>query len=111
MQDIAEQMRDELTGLPFAFEIRIVGTDLEPEGITRNQQIRDFQSTGEPLANVLTQLVIKENPVQTVVSPTETDQKLVWVKSPEQAGTILITTRNAAAANSVELPTAFQSTD
>ena len=111
MQDIAEQMRDELTGLPFAFEIRIVGTDLEPEGITRNQQIRDFQSTGEPLANVLTQLVIKANPVQTVVSPTETDQKLVWVKSPEQAGTILITTRNAAAANSVELPTAFQSTD
>lgn len=111
MQDIAAQLRDELPGLPFAFDVRIVGTDLEPEGITRNQQIRDFQTTDEPLADVLTKLVLKANPVQTVVSPTETDQKLVWLKSPEQTGTILITTRNAAAARSLGLPAAFQTTD
>lgn len=108
MNDVAQQMRDDLSGLPFEFTIEIVGTELEPEGITRNQQIRDFNASG-PLRDLLTQLVMKANPVQNLVSASDPQQKLVWVVAPDSEGKIQITTRSAVSGSDRKLPQAFQS--
>ena len=103
-RDIAQQVADELTGLGFTFQVEIVGTDLEPEGITRNQQIRDFAANERTVAEILTQLAMKANPVQTEANSDE--QKLVWVEA-EETGRVLITTRAAAASQGRDLPAAF----
>ena len=107
-QAIAQQVREELSGLPFTFEIRIVGEDLEPEGITRNQQIRGFEAQAQSLREILTQLVAQANPVPGVESVQSVDQKLVWIESSQTLGEILISTRSAVAAQGRELPPEFQ---
>ena len=81
------------------FRIKILGDDLKLDGITRNQQIRDFQQNDKTVAEILTALVMKENPITTVESPSEPDQKLLWVVGPDPADgkeAILITTRQVA---------------
>lgn len=93
--------------------VRIIGSDLEKNGITQNQQIRGFERDGQPLRNVLTDLVLGANPDKTATGPTDPKQSLVWVvhpqgKPPEETE-ILITTRDAAAGN-YELPPEFQIT-
>ena len=105
MNDIAEQVRDELKKLPFTFSIELVGADLEPDGITRNQQIRDFAALNVPVSDALTAIVQKANPVQGVTDATNADQKLVWAVG--DAGRILITTRSAAKRKGIELPAVF----
>lgn len=107
MRDVMQQVRDEFSGLPFEFTAEIDGTDLEPEGITRNQQIRDFVETDGSVADVLTRLVMKANPIQTVTAASETDQKLVWAVSSAAEGKILITTRAAVQAKRIPLPAEF----
>ena len=81
------------------------------EGITRNQAIRDFVMVDKPLQEILTGIVMKANPVTTVQSPTEKDQKLVWLitDDPLKAGTkiILLTTRKAAETKQYTLPAVF----
>lgn len=108
IRDIAQDVRDELTGIPFEFTIEIVGTDLEPEGITRNQQIRNFAETNRKLSDVLTALSMKANPDQSVTSPSDDNQKLVWLADKTQPGKLLISTRSAANAKQMELPSAFR---
>ncbi len=102
MRDIAEQVRNEHMGL--SFDIKLIGTDLQPEGITRNQQIREFEAVNSSLSDILTQIVRQANPVQNLASANDPEQKLVWVLSPDQPGTVLITTRNAANEKGIELP-------
>ena len=104
--DIAQQVRDDLQGLPFDFTIEINGGDLEPEGITRNQQIRDFDVASVSLAEVLTELVRKGNPVPDISKPVEADQKLVWIIASDR-NRILLTTRSAANSRGDTLPTVF----
>ena len=98
-------------GLPFEFVIKIDGNDLMDEGITRNQAIRDFVMENKPLEEILTGIVMKANPVTTVQSPTEKDQKLVWLitDDPIKAGNkiILLTTRKAAESKQYTLPSVF----
>ena len=93
-------------------EIKIIGGDLQKDGITRNQQIRNFKAEDESVAEVLTNLVMQANPVTTVQSASEKDQKLVWVESQDAESAnrlvIMITTRNAAEAKGLQLPPAFQ---
>ncbi|MBT4844465.1 MAG: protein kinase [Planctomycetaceae bacterium] len=109
--DIANEVRSSLTGLPFKFEINIAGNDLQLEGITRNQAIRDFTMKNKSLAEVLTGIVMKANPDPTVTSPSMPNQKLVWLitTDPNDPGnkTILITTRKAAETNKYTLPSIF----
>ena len=107
MQDVAEQIRDGLPGLPFEFSIEIVGTDLEQEGITRNQQIRGFGQSSRALSEILTELVMKANPFQQVTQASDAGQKLVWATSPTLMGKILITTRSAARKKGLTLPKNF----
>ena len=47
---------------PFEFAIKIIGDDLEADGITRNQSIRDFKQENQTVADILTALVRKANP-------------------------------------------------
>jgi hypothetical protein len=91
-------------------EVFLLGNDMERDGITKNQQVRDFRFKETPLREVLTALVMRANPVTTVKSPAEVDQKLVWVvgSHPEQADrqAVLVTTRTASA-GTYELPAEF----
>lgn len=111
MRDLAEDVKGKLPGAPFEFAIKILGDDLKLDGITRNQSIRGFQQENQTVADILTALVRKANPVTTVKDPSEVDQKLVWVigPDPEAAGkqVILITTRAAATTKKYNLPAAF----
>jgi hypothetical protein len=113
MRDLAEDVSGQLKGAPFEFSIKIIGDDLKLEGITRNQSIRDFQQENQTVADILTALVRKANPVTTVQDPSEKDQKLVWLvgadpENPSQQA-VLITTRTAAATKKYTLPPPFVS--
>jgi len=109
--DIVMDVRSSNRGLPFEFDIKIDGNDLMDEGITRNQAIRDFVMENKPLEEILTGIVMKANPVTTVQSPTEKDQKLIWLitDDPLKAGNkiILLTTRKAAESKQYTLPPVF----
>jgi|GEM_PF-3060446 len=104
MNDIAVQVREELKGLPFTFSIELVGADLELDGITRNQQIRDFSAANVSVSDALTAIVQKANPVQGVTDAASPDQKLVWAVG---SGKVLITTKSAAKQKGIDLPAVF----
>lgn len=99
--------------LSFPFAIKIIGQDLERDGITRNQQIANFNGSGLTLEQSLTALVRKANPTSEE-DPTSDDQKLVWVVAadPEKPAEqiVLITTRKASATKRFSLPAVFQPT-
>jgi serine/threonine protein kinase len=111
MRDLATAAREEYPELPFDFQIKVIGTDLQKEGITRNQQIRDINAKQVSVADVLTQFVRKGNPVTTVQNPNEIDQKLVWLVGPDPDDAtkkiVLITTRVAAGEKKLTLPAVF----
>jgi serine/threonine protein kinase len=97
MSELEKEIRTDLPGLPFEFAIKIIGKDLELDGITRNQAISMFKMENTPLEGVLNGLVIKANGV--APDPSDAAQKLVWVVGPDpdkpDHQVILITTRKA----------------
>jgi hypothetical protein len=111
MRDLAVDVRDLAKGAPFEFDIKIIGADLEKDGITRNQSVRDFDQKDQTVADILTALVRKANPITTVKDPAELDQKLIWVIGPDPDNAaktiILITTRAAATTKKYTLPAPF----
>jgi hypothetical protein len=112
IQDLAEEIREAYPRLPFPFDIQILGSDLQLNGITRNQQISNFTAEDQSIADILTLIVRRANPVTTVTDPSESDQKLVWVIGPDpddsEKQIVLITTREAAARDGYTLPAPFQ---
>ncbi|MCA9266838.1 MAG: hypothetical protein KDA41_00125, partial [Planctomycetales bacterium] len=112
MKDLVAATKEAYPSITFPFDIRIIGGDLQKEGITRNQQIRDVRAAGVPVADILTQLVRKANPVTTVKEPSEIDQKLVWLVAPDPddpaSKIVLVTTRAAATEKKLALPAIFQ---
>ena len=117
IRDLADDIRQDHPQLPFTFDIQIAGSDLQLSGITRNQQITHFTATDQTIAEILTSLVLRANPVTTVTNASEADQKLIWVIGPDPTGTdpadpkrqiLLITTRDAAERNGYKLPRPFQ---
>lgn len=111
IRTIENDLLEKFSDLPFYFDIKIIGPDLQGNGITRNKEVRNFDASGT-VAEVLTQLCVKVNPVTTVKKASEKDQKLVWVVGPdpdnEAKTALLITTRDASAAKNYTLPKAFQ---
>lgn len=79
---------------------------LQAEGITRNQRVSDLETRGKTLAELLTALVSKANPIGGAALDGKR-QKIVWVVDPAEEA-ILITTRSGAKKKSLELPKAFQ---
>ncbi|XZE20185.1 hypothetical protein SH449x_000043 [Pirellulaceae bacterium SH449] len=108
---IATEFNDAIPSDSPRVEMMINGGAFQKEGITQNQQIRDFSFERKPLREVLTNLVRRANPVTTVQSPTEKDQKIVWVvlDNPDSPGSkkIELTTRVWAETNGVQLPKEF----
>ena len=108
---IATEFNDSVLKNQSSLRMSINGTAFQKEGITQNQQVRNFAQKGVALRTVLTDLVRRANPVTTVQSPTEKDQKVVWVvlDDPENAGgkKIELTTRTWATDNKVTLPKEF----
>ncbi len=94
---------------PLRFELD--GASFEKAGITRNQQLRDFKHVDKPVRDVLTAIAKRGNPVTTVTDTRDKDQRLIWVvrDDPQQAGQKLVslTTRDAAAADSIPLTVEF----
>ncbi len=89
-------------GLPAGSEkmtIKLVGTDLEKDGITQNQKLRNFEQRAKPLREILTALCMRAH-TPTLTDPKDPGQKLVWAlgPNPEDANqkAVLITTRTAA---------------
>jgi hypothetical protein len=112
VQSVETAIGDSFSALPFAFSIKILGGDLQRNGITRNQQIRDFDARNRTIAEILTAMVMQANPIKTVQSPDEEDQQLVWVIGPDPADpaqtSILLTTRAAAREKNYTLPLIFR---
>ncbi len=112
IQDFSVDIREDYPDLPFPFEIRILGADLQLGGITRNQQIANFTAEGQTIADILTRMLMRANPITTVTDPSEPDQKLVWVVAADPDDpvkrVVLITTRDAAQREGYKLPAPFQ---
>jgi serine/threonine protein kinase len=110
LQRIATEVSESvLSGEPMTMMIN--GGAFKIQGITQNQSIRDFKQSSVPVRTVLTDLVRRANPVTTVKSATEKDQKVVWIviDDPDRAGKkkIELTTRTWAETNKATLPNEF----
>ena len=112
MANIQSEVKSTYKNLPFEFKILIMGDDLKVDGITKNQSIRDFNVQDTSVADILTAMVRKANPVTTVQDPSEKDQKLLWVVAPDPENAanriVLITTRQAAENAKYTLPEVFR---
>ncbi len=92
------------------FDVRIDGAALQEEGITRNQQIRNFRQPNRTLSDILTALVQRANPVPTdrVSAP---EQKLIWAYEPRLAEEgpfrVHLTTRKGATSAGWTIPPVF----
>ena len=110
--DLQTEIKDDLGKLPFEFNIRLIGSDLEKDGITKNQRPSELVIEQKSIAEILTSIMMAANPSKDITGPSDPMCKLIWVVSddPENPGqkAILITTRAAAAAKSYQLPPAFQ---
>jgi hypothetical protein len=76
--------------------IEVLGADLEPEGITRNNQF-GVEARDRPASDVITAVLLKANP----------EGKLVYVIKPKSPGgeeMIFVTTRAAAARRGDRIP-------
>ncbi len=107
VQELAGLVRDDAKNSAFQIEVR--GEDLQKDGITRNQQIRNLRLQDKPLREILTELVRRANPVA-VSSVQQPEQKLVWVPAPDQGDEgrrVWITTRTTALQKGLQLPKEF----
>jgi hypothetical protein len=94
------------------FTIKLLGKDMEKEGLTRNQAIRNYEATDKPAAEVLTDLVMRGYPSSDVTGPSDPRLKLIWIVGahPDDAEklAILITTRESAKTRGDKIPKVFQ---
>jgi hypothetical protein len=98
-----------------SWQIRIDGKSFAEEGITRNQPIQDLKIEAQPLANILTELAMRANPVQAARAPDEANQKVVWIilkpeesqRTEPEGPVVWITTKRGAKAQGWKLPPIF----
>lgn len=111
LQLIADEANEGLPAGSTEIRFELDGGAFEKNGITRNQQIRDFQHNALPVRDALTALAKRGNPDPSVTDLRHENQKLVWLvkHGPSQsvAPIISLTTRDAAKAANVTLPREF----
>lgn len=111
LTDIRAEIMDDYPGLGFSFRIKLMGGDLQKDGITQNQRPGPLAITDQPLSAILTQIMTSANPDKTISGPADPNCKLVWViaQDPDDEANkaILITTRAAAAEKGYSLPGVF----
>ncbi len=112
LNGIRAEILDEFGALPFDFHIRLVGNDLQKEGITQNQRPGDFELVDKSLAEILTEIMVRCNPDKSISGSHDPNCKLVWVLGPDPADpgkqAILITTRAGVSERNLKLPENFQ---
>lgn len=115
LQSIRDEVVNDYGQLPFDFQIRLMGNDLQLEGITQNQRPGDFEMMATPLSAILTQIMVRCNPQKDISGPDDPNCKLIWVvaEDPESPGNqaILVTTRAAATERGYRLPPEFRSNE
>ncbi len=113
LQLVCDEANDKLPPGTPALRFLLDGGAFEKSGITRNQQLRNFQFEKLPVRAVLTEIAKRGNPVTTVTDTIQIEQKLVWVVAddPQEAGVkiIALTTRAAATSAGTPLPREFAS--
>ena len=84
--------------------IQIAGRDLQLEGITKNQTLT-LDQRDRPAPEILVELLRLANPDKGATGPDDPRQKLVFVI---RDGSVIVTTRSAAASRGEELPEVFR---
>jgi hypothetical protein len=111
LQAIATELKDMQPGGKEPLPMAINGTAFQKDGITRNQQIRGFDVKDTPVRDALTALCRRANPVTTVKTPDEKDQKVVWVilddPTTPSKKKLDMTTRAWAESNQAVMPREF----
>ena len=59
MAEIEADVNDDYRVLPFRFRIRLLGSDLEQQGITKNQRPGELKINQTPLADILTAVMVR----------------------------------------------------
>ncbi len=108
---VGEEANDQLpAGTPRARFV-LDGDAFEKAGITRNQQLRNFNIENKSVREALTEIAKRGNPVTTVTDTRDENQRLIWVvmQDPDSPGASLVslTTRAAASAAGIGLPAEF----
>lgn len=115
MAELKSEIDSDYGGLPFTWDIKLLGGDLEKDGITKNQRPGELVMKQKTLAEILTSIMISANPSKDITGASDPECKLIWVVAadpdkPDQKS-ILVTTRAAAAEKSYTLPAAFRETE
>lgn len=99
-----EQLSQDI-GVP----IVIRGTDLQADGITKNQSF-GIDISDKPAEEILVEILRLANPDKTSTGPHDARQKLVYIieTKPDKSEQIAVTTRAKAKDRRDELPPAFQ---
>jgi hypothetical protein len=115
VDELRETIKEKYRGLPFEFDIRLMGNDLQLQGITQNLSVTDFSMIDRPIHEVLTGLLEKAYTAPGVESTHDEGFMFVWVTAPDPDAPdntiVLLTTRVAATNASYELPEAFRVID
>lgn len=111
LQLIGEQANDQLPPGTKPLRFELDGAAFQRSGITRNQQIRDFNVQSQPVRTALTELARRGNPVPGVSDLKSADQKLIWVilqnAERRDEAVVSLTSREAATASNYPLPAEF----
>jgi hypothetical protein len=105
LAELETEIKSAYPDLPFEFSIELDGNALRLEGITQNQKVSNFRLENQPLADILTALVLKANPDPAVTTARDPKCKLIWLIDPARPlGQIRVSTRAAAQENGWVLP-------
>lgn len=108
---VGEEANESLPAGTPKLRFALDGDAFENAGITRNQQLSDFQHLDLPMRDALTEIAKRGNPVTTVTDLRVDDQKLLWVVREDSLspGNLMVslTTRAAATAAGIPLPVEF----
>ena len=99
-----------LLGEDIGVEIVIAGSDLQLDGITKNQSL-GLDLRDRPAGEILVEILLRANPDRQATGPADPRQKLVYVVDPTTTGAaerIIVTTRTAAEKRGDQLPDPFR---
>jgi len=90
--------------------IKLRGSDLQLEGITKNQSF-GIDLEDRPAGEILLEVLLRANPDRTASGPADPKQKLVYVMRESvggKPGVIVVTTRAAVMKRGIRLPAVFE---
>ena len=110
LSELASDINDDFPDMPFPLKIKLMGNDLQKEGITQNQRPGALAFEDLALSDILTKIMTSANPSKDITGPSDPNCKLVWVVVDDEGTNnkqVAVTTRAAATERSEALPAAF----